>query len=562
MLVAILIVSTQALSIEIEVKNDKSLLLPINQDHLLLNEIPESFDLRNVDGTNYVTSVKSQTGGTCWTHGAMAAIEGNLLMTGKWDYEHTEPNLAEYHLDWWNGFNEFNNDDKNDGTGLDVHYGGDYLVTSAYITRGDGAVYSEAANDDSEYDRVWYEDAPARNIDAYEIYYTPHIEWYTIGENLENIDTIKSTIMTEGVIGTALCYSSSFMSNNVHYQPPSNPNDPNHAVAIVGWDDQKQTQAPEGPGAWLIKNSWGSYWGEDGYFWISYYDKHCCRHPEMGAVSFQDVEPLNYEIIYSHDYHGWRDTLENVNKAFNIFTAEEDGLLEAVSFYTCTDDVEYTVIIYDEFVDGQLQQPLTTIQGSIAYTGYHTVELDEPVRLLNDDSFCIYLSLSQGGHAIDRTSEISVLLGSTLSGTVVESKASSAESYYRYDWGSWTDLQSYDFEDNSWERTANFCIKGLSSSLPLQLSIEKGFGLDIIIENIDDEAHYAIPWSIEVTGGWFLQQNHSEGVIDTLHSMQRVAIECPGLFGFGNVVVEVIVGDMIISQKDALLIGPMVIIME
>ncbi len=426
---------------------------------------PSYYDLRNIEGKTYVTSVKHQTGGTCWTHGTMAAIEGNMLVSGIWQQlvsqgieTGPEPNLAEYHLDWWNGFNSsYNEDIYPECLGLQVHYGGDYRVASAYLSRGEGAV--------RDVDGQSFTVAPTRFSDGFHRYYVRDIEWYTAGEKNRTINLLKSKIMQHGVMATCMFYDPEFIdSTYVHYQPAADGRDPNHSVAIVGWDDEKSTHALE-PGAWLVKNSWSSGWGNEGYFWISYFDKWAGHHPEMGAVSFYNVEPMQYDHIYYHDYHGWRDTLTQIIEGMNAFTAGSEEEVEAVSFYTAADSVLYIARVYLDFSCDSLGNMRSSKSGTIFHSGFHTIDLDSSVRLSPGESFYVYLSLSDGGQPIDRTSIVPVLLGATASGDMVLSTAGRGESYVRHGL-EWTDLYDYYMpENNHWKHTANLCIKALTNDV-------------------------------------------------------------------------------------------------
>jgi hypothetical protein len=81
-------------------------------------------------------------------------------------------------------------------------------------------------------------------------------------------NSIKTAVLTAPVAVAFMAYYDLFYYSGGCYAHGGFTEDQNHAILVVGWDDDMC----DGEGAWRCKNSWGSYWGENGYFWIRYND--------------------------------------------------------------------------------------------------------------------------------------------------------------------------------------------------------------------------------------------------------------------------------------------------
>ncbi len=82
--------------------------------------------------------------------------------------------------------------------------------------------------------------------------------------NVPAVDDIKLAIYTYGAVGACVYVDSYFQAyvSGTFSKCKKNVSWPNHTIQLVGWDDAKE--------AWLLKNSWGIAWGENGFMWIRY----------------------------------------------------------------------------------------------------------------------------------------------------------------------------------------------------------------------------------------------------------------------------------------------------
>lgn len=317
---------------------------------------PASFDLRT---TGNLTSVKNQAScGACWTFASLASTEYYWKAAGEGTFDLSEDNMNNCHdFDW------------------EPCAGGNLYIALAYLSRGGGPVLESQ----DPYTGSAGTCPSSLSINKY----------ITQGRYIaKNASTIKQALMDFGALYTCMYYDDAYYnsSNDTYYYNGTEPS--NHAVTLVGWDDNKATAG--GTGAWIIKNSWGASWGESGYFYVSYNDVDI--NDEVGF--FPGYKPhQTTDVLYTYAKYGEIDDIGfGNNTAYGLikFNASSNQIIKSIGSYIASGNSTAEIEIYDDFDGTNLSNLLGIVAPqSCSFPGYYTFDLPTPIAIMNGNDFYI-----------------------------------------------------------------------------------------------------------------------------------------------------------------------------
>lgn len=262
--------------------------------------LPSSYSSADL---GYTTPVRSQVYNTCWAYSSTADLE-SLSLINQMRSRHLSP----MHMNYWGTKH-------NDNTGWQREYtaAGYPYISMGYLTS------FGCLTDDKFSENKTLDDYYAENDSLYP---------YQIVTSLIFLDgtdrtTVKTAVKQYGgaignfhYVGQYSSYDDS--AYNCDKSGLQTRDLVGHAIEIVGWDDNYSVNhfnpdhRPNAPGAWLCKNSWGTDYGDNGYFWISYEDKYLFDSRFGPSYSITGNSPMNanmkmqqtetYGYTYEFDY--------------------------------------------------------------------------------------------------------------------------------------------------------------------------------------------------------------------------------------------------------------------
>ena len=328
--------------------------------------LPSSYDLRKY---GYVTSVKNQgSKNSCWSFATCAAIESSLLkQTGK-KYDLSENIIVNSMLK----YSKYGNNEK-------------YELAPTLLPTG--SLISWLGTFPQEYDTYDELGKVSELTESEDSIHIQDILFIPPRKNAKDNKAIKEAIYQYGGVYTTIHSTNdpkvlNSKTAGYYYNGKA---DNNHAVCIVGWDDNYSRNnfatKPPANGAWIVKNSYGTEYGDNGYMYVSYYDTSIAKSISLAYIMTNNIR---YNTNYQTDIIGCDDNFVTPNRQSyiyycNKYTMINNDYLAAVGTYFQNKNINYQVEI---MVNGKV---IHKQSGKSKFAGYQTIKLNKYIPIKRSD---------------------------------------------------------------------------------------------------------------------------------------------------------------------------------